>query len=133
MVKSQLAEIPEQKTILVVEDEVALQEAIQLKLRKSNFHVLTAVTAEDALVVLQKERPDLIWLDLLMPGMGGFAFLERIRHEVGLSNIPVMVVSVSASPEKLRRAFELNVVEYIVKSQYKLEDIVDKVGSLLKI
>ena len=81
--------------------------------------------------VLVKETPDLIWLDLLLPGMGGFQFLQNLRSTPQWKNIPVMVVSVSGTPEKIQRAFELNVIDYIVKSQYRLEDIVKKVDDFM--
>jgi|SRR3989304_7583544 len=120
------------KTILVIEDEAPLQDAIKLKLEKEGgFRYLTATTGEAALAILNKERPDLIWLDLLMPGMGGFTFLEKLRQNPSLANLPVIIVSVSASPEKIRRAFELNVVDYLVKSQYKLDDIIKRVKTFI--
>lgn len=120
------------KTILVIEDEAPLQDAIKIKLEKENLRCLPALSAEDGIIILKKEVPDLIWLDLLLPGMGGFAFLEQIRKEPSFRNVPVVIVSVSASPEKIRRAFELNVVDYLVKSQYKLSDIVKRVKMFLK-
>ncbi|OGD31836.1 hypothetical protein A3C91_00220 [Candidatus Azambacteria bacterium RIFCSPHIGHO2_02_FULL_52_12] len=123
----------EQKTILVVEDEAPLQEAISFQLEKSDVRVLAASSAEEALKILEGgERPALIWLDLLMPGMGGFAFLEKLRASEKFRDVPVAIVSVSASQEKIRRAFELNVVDYLVKSQYKISDLADRVVALLK-
>ena len=122
-----------QKKILVIEDEEALQEAIQAKFKNKNqYQLLTALSAEAGLGVLAKETPDLIWLDLLLPGMGGFQFLQNLRSTPHWKNIPVMVVSVSGTPEKIQRAFELNVIDYVVKSQYRLEDIVKKVDDFMK-
>lgn len=124
-----------QKIILVVEDEEPLQEAIRTKLNASGkYHVVGAASAEEALNVLTtgKILPDLIWLDLLLPGMGGFQFLQNLRSTPQWKNLPVIVVSVSGSPEKIQRAFELNVIDYIVKSQYRLEDLVKKVEDFIK-
>lgn len=119
------------KTILVVEDEIALREAVVMKLKKAGYDVIEASSGEHALEVLKDRKPDLIWSDLLMPGMGGFVMLEHIRKDQNLKDIPVMIVSVSASPEKIQRAFQLNIVDYVVKSQYTLEDIAAKVARFL--
>lgn len=119
------------KLVLVVEDEPPLQDAIQTKLKTLGVKHMAAFNAEEALLMISKQRPDIIWLDLLMPGMGGFAFLEKLRHDPDFKNIPVVVVSVSGSPEKIRRAFELNVVDFLVKSQYRLEDIIKRVTSFI--
>ncbi len=125
--------VASRKTILVVEDEAPLQEAISFQFKKANIRVLASSTAEDALKILESgENPDLIWLDLLMPGMGGFAFLEKLRESDTWRAIPVAIVSVSASQEKIRRAFELNVVDYLVKSQYSVSDLTKKVAALMK-
>jgi CheY-like chemotaxis protein len=120
------------KEILVIEDEPSLREAASIKLKKEGFSFLLAENAEAGLKILEKEKPDLIWLDLLMPGMGGLAFLEKIRQNPKWRNIPVMIVSVSASPEKIRLAFGLNVVDYLVKSQFQLSDIVRRVKEFTK-
>lgn len=119
------------RTILVIEDEEALQDAIRLKLGSAGYTVVSAMTAESGLKELENLVPNLIWLDLLLPGMGGFQFLERLRSEERWKKLPVMVVSVSASPEKIHQAFQLNVVDYVVKSQYRLEDIVKKASDLI--
>ncbi|HTW96208.1 MAG TPA: response regulator [Candidatus Methylomirabilis sp.] len=121
-----------ERTILVVEDEPALAEAVSIKLKKEGFKCLLAFSGEEGLQILKKEKPDLIWLDLLMPGMGGFAFLEKVRQQPKWRDLPVVIVSVSGSPEKIRRAFELNVIDYLQKSQYRLGDIVGNVREFLE-
>ena len=120
------------KTILVVEDEVPLRDAIKIKLAKEKINSLFASSAEEGLEFLKKNKINLVWLDLLLPGMGGFAFLEQIRKEPKWRHLPVVIVSVSASPEKIRQAFEHNVLDYLVKSQYQLGDIIKRIKTFLK-
>lgn len=120
------------RVILVVEDEAPLQEAIQAKLKvMGKYRVLSAFSAESALGILASETPDIVWLDLLLPGMGGFQLLQNLRSTPQWKNLPVIIVSVSGSPEKIRQAFELNVVDYVVKSQYRLEDIIKKIDDFI--
>lgn len=116
---------------MVVEDEPALNEAITLKLRKEGIVVLPLGSAEDALVMLETKKPDLIWLDILLPGMDGLAFLRQMRSTPKLQHLRVVVVSVSAGDEKIKQAFGLNVLDYIVKSQYPIDEIVKKIKYLL--
>jgi len=119
------------KTILVVEDDAALQRAILFKLQKEGFKVLAASCAEEARIILESTKPDLIWLDMLLPGMGGLQFLELLRKKPEYKAIPVIVVSVSYSRERIKKAFELDIIDYIVKSQHELKDIVEKVKNYL--
>lgn len=119
------------KTVLVVEDEPALQEAVKIKLEKEGVNVLTADTGEDALIVLEANRPDLVWLDILLPGINGIEVLEKIRENPKLKNLPAVIVSVSGGQEKIKRAFSLGVVDYLVKSEYTIDVIVGKVKNLL--
>ena len=120
------------KIILIVEDEQALQEALKLKLEKEGVEVLTASTGEEALEVLKKKRPTLVSLDILLPKMNGLELLEKIRKDADLHDLPVVVVSVSGGQEKIRQAFSLGIVDYLVKSEYKIESIVQKMMNILE-
>ncbi len=118
--------------ILVIEDEVPLQNAIEIKLKNEGYTVLLANSAHEAMNVLATETPDLIWLDLLLPGMDGLEFLEGMRAEEKWKQIPVIIVSVSAGQDKIKRAFDLNVIDFIIKSQYRIEDIMERVKEFFK-
>jgi CheY-like chemotaxis protein len=127
-----MADIPSgQKTVLVVEDELALQEAAKLKLEKMGVSVLTASSGEEALEILKTTKPALLWLDLLLPGMNGLEVLRTVRADPRLTATPAIIVSVSGGEEKIRQAFSMNVVDYIVKSQYPIESIVKRVKDIL--
>ena len=115
------------RTILVVEDDLPLQYVIKFKLVKEGFAVIAVGSGEEALQALKSQPSVLIWLDLFLPGMGGWRFLEMIRRSPQYKEVPVMIVSVLSDRERIRKAFELNVVDYIVKSENDLGYAVGKV------
>lgn len=113
--------------ICLVEDDLELQRAIQFKLKHEGFEVLAVASGEEAFKILESRQVDLIWLDLLLPGMGGMQFLDLLRKNPKYRDLPVIIVSVLSDPDRIKKAFELNVVDYVVKSQAKLEDVIKKV------
>ena len=120
------------KSILVVEDEQALQEALKLKLTKEGIEVLTASTGEEAIEILKTRRPTLVSLDILLSRMNGLEVLRNIRENPKTYDLPVVVVSVSGGQEKIKQAFSMNIVDYLIKSEYKIEDIVNKLKEMLE-
>lgn len=119
------------KVILVVEDEPALQEAVKLKLTQKGVEVITASSGEEAVQRLKEKRPNLVWLDVLLPGMNGLEVLRWIRESSDFKDLPAVIVSVSGGQEKIKQAFSMNVLDYIVKSEYTIDDIVRRVQSFL--
>ena len=119
------------KLILVVEDEPNLLEAIKRKLEKENVNVLTAETGEQALGALEKQKPDLVWLDILLPGINGLEDLRSIRNNPLLKDLKVVAVSVSGGDDKIKEARALNVDDYIIKSENTLALITKRVLSYL--
>lgn len=115
------------RTILIVEDDLALAEAIQLKLDRAGFQAVMKISAEAAITWLKDNTPDFIWLDMLLPGMSGLDFLEHLRSEEKYKNIPVLIVSVSTGPEKMKRALELNIIDFISKADHDIKDVVGQV------
>ncbi|HTW96209.1 MAG TPA: response regulator [Candidatus Methylomirabilis sp.] len=122
----------DKKIILLVEDEQALQDALKLKLEQKGVQVLTASTGEEALEVLKKTRPVLVSLDILLPKMNGLEVLKKIREDATLHDLPVVVVSVSGGQEKVRQAFSLGIADYLVKSEYKIDNIVRKIIEIIE-
>lgn len=120
------------KKILVIEDEKVLNRAIQLKLEQKGYKAIPVFTAEAGLDVLKKERPDAIWLDLLLPGMNGLEFIEKIKLNKETENIPTIMVSVSGSHDTIEKAFQAGISDYIVKSQFPLDRIVERFGVIIK-
>lgn len=81
------------KTILVVEDDAIAREGLNVVLRRAGYEVILAVNGEEALLSLRRRRPDLILLDMLMPVLDGWHFLERLKAETPPPSVPILVVT----------------------------------------
>src|SRR4030042_241075 len=90
-------------TIMGVEDEILLLEAIARKLKLSNANVISCSSGKQALDYLDSldHKPDAIWLDYYLGDINGIDFMQQLRKNKDWANIPVVVVSNSASPEKV--------------------------------
>lgn len=104
----------ERKTILCIDDEEGMRKSLDRLLRSISYHVISAGTGEEGLVKAREERPDLIFLDVRMPGMDGFAALKRLREE-GMGGIPVVMLTAEGSDEASQRGYREGSVYYITK------------------
>lgn len=121
-----------QPTILVLEDERPLQEAIRLKLTKNNFHVQTAKSVEEGLKFLETSKPDAIWLDHYLLGKeSGLDLVAMLKQSNEWKNIPIFVVSNTAGPDKVQSYIRLGVAEYYTKSDTRLDQIVSDIQTFL--
>lgn len=120
------------KKILIVEDEKILAEMYRDKFILSNFEVISASSAEEAFEVLKKEKPDLILLDILLPGINGVDFLAKVKDFPQTFSIPIIAFSNYDDPETKRKAFDLGVKSYIIKTNYTPQEVVEKVKEYLK-
>ena len=118
--------------ILVVEDDQFLSAAYKLKLEKEEFIVSLAQDGQEALNMLQTLTPDLILLDLVMPIKDGFAVLSDLKESEKLRDIPVIIASNLGQDEEIKRGIAMGAVDYIVKSNTTLEEIIQKVNFVLK-
>ena len=121
-----------QKKILVVEDETALQQALTEFLAEENFAVVAAADGEQGLALAKSENPDLILLDIILPKLDGYAVLEELKKNAVTKNIPIVLLTNLECEDDIQKAFDKGATTYLVKSEYKLEDIVRKVKELLK-
>lgn len=122
-------------TVMVVEDETLLLQAITKKLKLSNIDVLSCSSGEQAIDYmssLEEELPDAIWLDYYLKDMNGLAFMEKIKVNPKWAHIPVIVVSNSASPEKVHNMLALGVKQYLLKAEYRLDEIIQIILDFIK-
>jgi DNA-binding response OmpR family regulator len=120
-----------QKRILLVEDEPAIARAMADKLTNEGFTVLRASDGEDGLAQALKEHPDLILLDIVMPKMDGMTMLNQLRKDDWGKNAKIIFLTNLSEMEAVQKATELGVFDYIVKSDWKLSDVVKKVREKL--
>ena len=102
-------------TVLLVEDEPDIRLAVSVNLRLAGHRVLEAPTGETAMDLLEQEVPDILLLDLRLPGIDGFDVLQAVRDEERLRDLPVIVVSAHASPNTVERVLELGCSAYVTK------------------
>lgn len=118
------------KKILIVEDDSDFQDIYQLYLRGESFQVLTAYNGKEGLEVLEKEVPDLIILDLIMPVMDGEEFYARMREQEKWRHVPVLIASVN---DKMpQRIAELGGVAGSLKKPFAIDALLEKIRSNLK-
>ncbi len=121
-------------TVMVVEDEALLLQAICLKFTKIGINVISCTTGEQALGYLQdlEKLPDAIWLDYYLTDMNGLDFIQKLKTHEDWLKIPIIVVSNSASDEKTKNMLALGIKKYIIKADYRLEEIVDILETVIK-
>lgn len=123
-----------QKTVLVVEDDLAMQGILVRKLRLKNYNVLQASDGKTALQTIRREKPDLVLLDLMLPEMNGFDILLHLRNDddPAITRTPVIVLTNLYGQDDVNRATSLNIQGYIVKAYLTTEEIAVKVEEVLK-
>ncbi|UCD14895.1 MAG: response regulator [Candidatus Omnitrophota bacterium] len=106
----------ENKRILLVEDEESLAQTIKLNLEiAGQYEVQILLNAKDILSVVNKFRPDIILLDLLLPEIGGIEVCQMLNKDVVGRGIPIIVLSALDKDADIRKAYKLGVVDYFIK------------------
>jgi DNA-binding response OmpR family regulator len=121
------------KTILTIEDDNFLQGLEATKLKKEGYNVLAASNSLEAFKIMgdSQNKIDLILLDLLLPDVDGFMILEKIRQDKTLLSIPVIVFSNLSEEKDIQRATKLGISEFMVKSNFTLDELAKKVKDLI--
>lgn len=120
------------KKILVVEDDTYLANAYRVKLTKAGFEVKNAFDGDEALNLLQSFAPDLILLDIVMPKKDGFATLQELKANEKWKNIPIILASNLSQKEDREKGMQLGASEFFVKTDFTLNDLVQKIDSMIK-
>lgn len=113
--------------ILIVEDEKIISDVLQEKLEEENFTTKVAADGVEGLEAVQEFEPEMILLDLLMPNMDGFEMLKILKSDPKTKNITVIVLSNLNQDEEIKKALVLGAVDFLVKTQLSLAEVVAKV------
>lgn len=117
--------------ILIIEDDKFFRELISKKLQKENFDVVTASDSKEAFAYLDSNLPDLIVLDLILPGLDGYEILSIIKKDKRTSSIPVIILSNLGQQEEIDKAKSLGVIDFMVKVNFTLEEIAGRIKHAL--
>ncbi len=119
------------KKILIVEDDKQLVLIYSERFSREGYTVVTAMTGSEGLTLANNEKPDMIVLDVMLPGgMNGFDVLEELKRNTVLSQIPVLMLTNLDSEEKIAR--DIGVVDYLVKANSSLSDVVEKINRVFR-
>lgn len=117
--------------ILVVDDSTTNVVLLEAILDEKGYQIETALNAKEAYAIIENESPDLILLDLLMPKISGFEFLEELRKNPKAKNTPVIVVSALADEENVEKILKMGAVDFI-KKPIDLQYLVERVENVLQ-
>lgn len=113
--------------VLVVEDDQLMAGLLAEKLAKADFDVRLAVDGEIALKELENDVPDIILLDLILPGMSGFEILAKVKEDERTKAVPVIILSNLGSREEIDKGMKLGATSYLIKANVLIEEVVKKI------
>lgn len=121
------------KKILVIEDDKFLRELISQKILKEGYDIAEAVDGEKGVEAAKKEKPDLILLDLILPGIDGFEVLARIKADPEISSIPVIILSNLGQKDDIEKGLKMGAIDYMIKAHFTPAEIIAKVRGVLNV
>lgn len=132
MPKANETDSKKRKKVLIVEDDIALRNVYEMRLKLENYDVLVASDGEEGLSIAVKEKPDLVLLDLMMPKISGMDVLDILKSTPETKKIPVIILTALTQESVKTKGYVFGADEFMVKSESKLEAIVSKIKSLMK-
>jgi DNA-binding response OmpR family regulator len=123
---------PSETRILIVEDEEILLTALSEELKQEGFQVLGAKDGVEGVEKAKSDKPDLILLDLVMPRLDGIGALKQLKETAETKDIPVVILTNLSDYDKISDALSLGAMDYLVKANYRLEELVNKIKTVLE-
>lgn len=121
------------KKILIIDDEPTVQKALTDKLKREGFQPISALNGKEGLEKALSEKPDLVLLDIIMPKMDGITMLKKLREDSWGRRALVLLLTVDSNPEHMSEALKDKAVDYLIKSDWKIDEVINKVKTVLGI
>ena len=118
------------KRVLVIEDEANILLSLTFVLEREGYQVRSATTGRDGLAEMQRERPDLVILDLMLPDVSGYEVCQQARRDPALGDTPILVLTARAQEAERQKGLEVGATEYVTKP-FRVADLLDRVSRLL--
>jgi len=120
------------KKILLIEDDPFIIDIYVTKLKEVGFSVESATDGEDALNKIKQNKPDLVLLDIVLPQVTGFEFLQEIKSISDLKKVPVIVLSNLGQKKEVEKGLKLGAVKYLIKAHYIPSEVVEEIKKVLQ-
>ncbi len=117
--------------VLIVEDDVFLLNMYAEKFTLENYQVFAAEEGKKGVKLALKEKPDIILLDIILPGMNGFDVLKAIKEDESTRHIPVILLTNLSQRDDINKGLELGAVDYLIKAHFMPSEVVEKVKNIL--
>ncbi len=119
------------KVVMMVEDDEFLGDLLARKLVKEGAELVHALNGADAFSRLEQKIPDVMTLDMILPGMSGYEILEKLKADPKYAQIPVLMLTNLSQKEDIEKTQKLGVKEFLVKSLYTLDEIIEKIAGAI--
>jgi len=119
-------------SILVVEDDQFLRDLIVKKLEEEGMEITQAVDGEEGLRLIRENKPTLVLLDLILPGIDGFEVLKQVKSDPATKDIPIVILSNLGQKDDIDRGMDMGAKDYLIKAHFTPGEIVQKVKEALE-
>ncbi|MFA5086591.1 MAG: response regulator [Candidatus Paceibacterota bacterium] len=120
------------KKILLIEDDKFLRELMNKKLVVMGYDVVAAADGESGLAMIKEAKPDVVLLDLILPGMNGFDVLEKAKADPETANVPVIILSNLGQSEDIEKGLKLGAKDFLVKAHFTPQEIINKLKTIVE-
>ena len=120
-----------ERKIVLVEDDSLMSSILAAHLIKEGFNIISVTEGAQAFERIQAEQPSIVLLDIVLPGIGGFDILAKLKQDESTKSIPVLILSNLGSKEEIQRGIDLGAEDYLVKANSMVEEITGKIQKIL--